>query len=491
MDPKVKKLLNKIRSNINIPLQRENVVKSTGTKKADVVDINLKDKNVYFSDSIDFNKEPTEEEYEKYLTFFNSNPGFSIKESNRLKLAMRYRPFFIEQGVSNSDVMERTYLPGAYKEKGKNFGTFSQNREVREAGGFLIKQYYPEPGTYYASDSYANKYTVGYNMGQVKNRALSSIFDNKKISGRLIDLINRNTNFDVVVKGTKEDSWNTAEGRKTNYENIYSVRNKHFSDEPYYDTGGKFFLNQDKYNRFYPEQFNDEGFRKMGIFGNEMDADAKYADSLMNERRYRDDPTYSYSPRSFKRYNLEEMLNMAYQSEVINDEGVTTGGEGSSIGAQYKHGRIRVNEDMMGDSGGGVYLSDYGDQFVQHGPRFNIKSETPYLDLYGLLAHEGTHAAEYRAYAKRINSITETANPAMLSGLDGLLGMSLKKELGTRGMTSYHNIGQEYGAFSIQRAVENRENYEQGEESRPGGANFLFVGDSKKQDKFYRILFGN
>ncbi|NDB56554.1 hypothetical protein EB169_12105, partial [archaeon] len=196
------------------------------------------------------------------------------------------------------------------------------------------------------------------------------------------------------------------------------------------------------------------------------------------------------SPRSFKRYNLEEMLNMAYSTKVVSDKGQTIP-MGSSVLGNYRPSTIRINDEMMADTGGGVYLSDYGDQFIQYGPRFDIKSEIPYADLYGTLGHEGAHAAEYRAYAKKADALTEIANPSMLTGLDGLLGMSLKKELGTKGMTSYHNIGQEYGAFSIHRAIENKENYEQGREAHVGGSNFLYMGDSRKQDKFYRILFGN
>lgn len=493
MDPKVKKLLNKIRSNINIPLQRESVVESTGTKKADVVDINLEDKNIYFSDSIDFNKEPTQEEYERYSSYFRSGtPGFTIKESNRLKLAMRYRPFFKEQGVSNSDVMERTYIPES-REKyfGPNFGTFEQNVEVKEAGGFLIKQYYPEENTYYTIPSYGNRYTVGYNMGELKNKALSSVFGDEERVERLVDLIDRNTNFDVVSKYDRFNQYMTASGTlqyrgKVNT-NLYNVMNVPFEDKIKFESQDH--MDQDLYDRVYPEQFNEEGFRKMGIIGDEMDADVKYVDSLMNSRKYETDPTYDYSPRSFKRYNLEEMLNTGYATSSLHGSGSIFNKE--TLAGVFTGSKIKIS-NLMGDTGGGVYINEYPG-YVKHGAKYPIVGTEGEIDLYGVMGHEGMHAANYRGITKSNKTITDYDNPAYLMSLDALLGMSIKKEYDSKGKSIYHNRSSEYGAFSIQKALENKKRYEQGEDVSfvTGGSNFQSSSNRERQSGFYKLLFGN
>lgn len=494
MDPKVKKLLDKIRSNINIPLQRENVIESTGTKKPDVVDINLEDKNIYFSDSIDFNKEPTQEEFERYRSYFKSGtPGFTIKESNRLTLAMRYRPFFKEQGVSTSDVMERTYIPESREKKfGPNFGTFEQNVEVKEGGGFLIKQYYPEENTYYTIPSYGNRYTVGYNLGELKNRALSSIFGDEERVERLVDLIDRNTNFDVVSKYDRFNQYMNASGLIVNRgkvnTNLYNVRNQTFEDKIKFESQD--YMDQDLYDRVYPEQFNEEGFRKMGIFGDEMDADVKYVDSLMNNRRYETDPTYDYSPRSFKRYNLEEMLNTAYATSSLHAGDSYEFYNRPTVAGVFTGSKIKIG-DMMGDTGGGVYINEYPG-FVKHGARYPIVGKGE-IDLYGIMGHEGVHAANYRGITKNDETITDYDNPAYLMGLDALLGMSIKKEYDSRGMSIYHNRSSEYGAFSIQKALENKEQYERGEDVDFhvfGGSNFQSRNNQQRQSGFYKLLFG-
>jgi len=117
MDPTINKLLNKssnpllnkIRSSLNKPVTRDVDVDRTNINSSNFDKVpNLKElinqkesESVYFSDDIDFSKEPTKEEYEKYKEFFTTSSDkyidFKIKPENRAKLARRYAPFFKQE----------------------------------------------------------------------------------------------------------------------------------------------------------------------------------------------------------------------------------------------------------------------------------------------------------------------------------------------------------------------------------------------------------
>lgn len=107
MDPKVKKLLDKIRSNINIPLQRESVVESTGAKQTKIetteerIDINPT-KRKYEITSYDFDKDPTQQEFDIYRESLEKD---LYQPSLRKQLALRFRPFYMSEGESKSDTI--------------------------------------------------------------------------------------------------------------------------------------------------------------------------------------------------------------------------------------------------------------------------------------------------------------------------------------------------------------------------------------------------
>ena len=189
LDPNILKLLKKFKAKPRL----ERSVNSLLTRKINENKLpKYKDKTKYFSDNIDFDKAPTQEEYENYKTFFDTNDktdDINIKQSNRLKLALRYRDFFNKEGIEKSDSIER-----------ENFVIFNKNQ----------------------FDQYGEIKKTYFNLGELKNNALIKRFSEQR-NKKLVNLINKNVNFDTYSSLSTYSQDGFIRDKTDNYINI---RNK-------------------------------------------------------------------------------------------------------------------------------------------------------------------------------------------------------------------------------------------------------------------------
>ena len=485
MDPTINKLLNKssnpllnkIRSSLNKPVTRDVVVDRTNINSSnfDKVPnlqklINQKEsESVYFSDDIDFSKEPTKEEYEKYKEFFSTSSDkyidFKIKPENRAKLASRYAPFFKQEGIERSETFTREYIPSKYRFNGK-VGFLKNNPFAQQYGEVSKYPSGPEPNHSYSDPTYPYRYEVDYNLGRMMQYGLGKVFTDERID-TLVSRVNKNLDFDTV-RAPKTNNFRESEkafigldqppyvgtpdeDTPKNYKRIYSGR---INDLDRVDQ---------VYSRFYPiDRKRQMADVFASVTGRERDEDAIYADSL----------NYDYEPRSFQNYNVLEMLNNAYRTPVNIRRIDGWGG----VQGEYDPNTNRISIDRYDNytnlSRGGSYttnpLLDTGDNFIS---QYSHKMDESDTSLMGLLVHEGGHATGYRGILSTPQNPNRSffdpafrANTSYLTSLDAILGMTFKKETQTPGKDDfYHDIDMEYGAWSMQNIYQNLGKYEKGE----------------------------
>ena len=424
LDPNILKLLKKFKAKPRL----ERSVNSLVTKRIDKNKLpKYEDKRTYFSDNIDFDKAPTQEEYQNYKQFFekNSKSNVNIKESNRLKLALRYRDFFNKEGIEKSESIERDdpKYPTLYDKK------------------------------------------LNFNLGEIKNNALIERFSEER-NKKLVKLINENVNFDTYSVLSKQSYNNRILDKIDNFINIRNkikpkdsvsnINQKYYSyqseqNENKYQAqsnnrGG--YYNYDKYyNKYYPENIyrtvldtKDEDFIKV----NDLDK---------SRGRYNDDK-YSYHARDFNRYNLEEQLNFGLSRPVFHDEKGKFTGLGTVGSYDVGSKTIHLSHRMAQNRG--------------TGSAFFLPSES-INNVENILLHEGLHATEYpvgkvptispgtRGFAFGQESPT---NPTHLSGLDAILGLSYKTKFVTRGPNAYKNQNMEFGAWFEQELFQSKKGNE-------------------------------
>ena len=484
MDPTINKLLNKssnpllnkIRSSLNKPVTRDVDVDRTNINSSNFDKVpNLKElinqkesESVYFSDDIDFSKEPTKEEYEKYKEFFTTSSDkyidFKIKPENRAKLARRYAPFFKQEGIERSKTFTRQYVPSNYRFNGK-VGFLKNNPFIQQYGEVSKYPSGPKPNVSYNDPTYPYRYEVDYNLGRMMQYGLDKVFTDERID-TLVSRVNKNLEFDTVI--------NNNPTRYIESEAMIGMDQPPYVGTPDEDTPKKYRtiysgrlgdLGQMRqvYSRFYPiDRKRQMADVFASVTGRERDEDAIYADSL----------NYDYEPRSFQNYNVLEMLNNAYRTPV----GIRTIDGSGGTQAEYDPNTNRIFVDKYDGytslSRSGYYqtnpLLDTGDNFISQYSHQMDESDT---SLMGLLVHEGGHATGYRGLLSTPHNPNRSpfapafrANTSYLTSLDAILGMTFKKETQTPGKDNYyHDIDMEYGAWSMQNIYQNLDKYEKGE----------------------------
>lgn len=408
LDPNILKLLKKFKAKPRL----ERSVNSLLTRRINKNKIpKYEDKRTYFSDNIDFDKAPTKEEYQNYKEFFerNSKSNVNIKQSNRLKLALRYRDFFNKEGIEKSESIERN---------DPKYPTLNKK--------------------------------LNFNLGKIKNNALIERFSAER-NKKLIKLINENVNFDTYSELSKDEQNGFIRDKIDNFINIRNKINPNSSEseknENKYQIQSNarkgYFGYDEYYNRYYPENIyrtvldtKDEDFIKV----NDLDK---------SRGRYNTNK-YSYHARDFNRYNLEEQLNFGLSRPVFHDEkGIFTG---LGTVASYDVGSKTIHlSNKMGQNRG-------------MGGLYSFPSET--IDnIENLMLHEGLHATEYPVGKK--HTITpgtrnftfgqkSPTNPTHLSGLDAILGLAYKTKFATKGPNSYKNQNPEFGAWFEQELFESK-----------------------------------
>lgn len=461
MDPTINKLLNKssnpllnkIRSNLNKPVTRDVVVDKTNVslpnvEKIDPLGTNIQDyqdpkdyknSNVFFGDSIDFDQPPTKEEYERYKSFFDysykkRDDNFFIRPSNREKLALRYRQFFYDDGVSRGDTIYRGNTP--------------------------------------------------YNLSVIKNEALLKRFPEQRVE-KLVDLVNKNLNFDTVRKDYEEARGGRFYDLTTS--SVQVLPNE--SPRPLegeYTSGGimRGGVPGNMYQRYYPEDIYSS------VINRRTDPQGILADSL-NQNMDRNVLGYDYEARKFQRYNLEEMINFGLAVPTRYDESGAAG-TGLSTQALYRFGDKTI------------YLGDrYGYDYDKHGMYKRYRSIPIYPEenrsrsVEGIIYHEGLHGAEFPTGKDKVvigggSGFFEKTKPtaSYLTGLDAILGMTYKQELNTTGPNDYQDQAMEFGAWFEQEMMESKDKIDKDEFSRDDPDYFVTrVGIKTKEDEKNRLEF--
>lgn len=422
LDPNILKLLKKFKAKPRL----ERSVNSLVTKRIDKNKLpKYEDKRTYFSDNIDFDKAPTQEEYENYKKFFQNTGNYkstlsniNIKQSNRLKLALRYRDFFNKEGIEKSESIERD---------DPKYPTLDNKK-------------------------------LNFNLGELKNNALIERFSEER-NKKLVKLINENVNFDTYSVLSKTTRSGSIVDKKDNFINIrnkmkpkdsvtnqnsYLYKNYSYNSEEHenkYQPQNYETFDYDKfYDRYYPENIyrsvldtKDKDFIKV----NDLDK---------SRGKYNDDK-YSYHARDFNRYNLEEQLNFGLSRPAFHDEKGTF--TGLSVRAAYNTSSktIHLIDEMAKNRGtGSIYAHP----------------STPIDKVKSFLFHEGAHASEYpvgKKFSKSklaFNPEADPTNPTHLSGLDAILGLTYKTKFMTRGQNDYKNQNAEFGAWFEQELLESK-----------------------------------
>jgi len=444
LDPNILKLLKKFKAKPRL----ERSVNSLVTKRINKNKLpKYEDKRTYFSDNIDFDKAPTKEEYENYKEFFerNSKSNVNIKESNRLKLALRYRDFFNKEGIEKSESIERD---------DPKYPTLDNKK-------------------------------LNFNLGEIKNNALIERFSGER-NKKLVKLINENVNFDTYSVLSKESYNNRILDKIDNFINIRNkikpkdsvsnINQKYYSykseeNENTYqiqNNSRKGYYAYDKYyDKYYPENIyrtvldtKDKDFIKV----NELDK---------SRGKYNTDK-YSYHARDFNRYNLEEQLNFGLSRHVFHDEKGKFTGLGTIGSYDVGSKTIHLSHRMAENRG-------TGSAFFR--PSESIDN------VEDILLHEGLHATEYPV--GKVPTITpgtrdfafsqeSPTNPTHLSGLDAILGLSYKTKFSTRGPNAYQNQNMEFGAWFEQNLLESKKEGKFGRGMLFSGIDFQ--EENKKED---------
>jgi hypothetical protein len=414
LDPNILKLLKKFKAKPRL----ERSVNSLLTRRINKNKIpKYEDKRIYFSDNIDFDKAPTQEEYENYKKFFQNTGNYkstlsniNIKESNRLKLALRYRDFFNKEGIEKSESIERNDPKYPTLDKKLNF-----------------------------------------NLGEIKNNALIERFSAER-NKKLVKLINENVNFDTYsalsqgsrggISYGKIDSFINIRNKMKPKDSVPNLKNYSYYSEEHenrYQPQNSQTFDYDKfYDRYYPENIyrtvldtKDKDFIKV----NELDE---------SRGRYNTDK-YLYHARDFNRYNLEEQLNFGLSRPAFHDE--KRNFTGLSVRAAYNvpTKTIHLIHEMAENRGtGSIYT----------------KPSTPISEVKSFIFHEGTHASEYpvgKKFSRTSQGSKDPTNPTHLSGLDAILGLTYKTKFTTRGQNDYKNQNAEFGAWFEQELLESKE----------------------------------
>tara|TARA_Y100000385_G_scaffold184524_1_gene190580 strand:+ start:2547 stop:3923 length:1377 start_codon:yes stop_codon:yes gene_type:complete len=438
LDPNILKLLKKFKDKPRL----ERSVNSLVTKRINKNKIpKYEDKTKYFSDNIDFDKAPTQEEYKNYRKFFerNSKSNVNIKESNRLKLALRYRDFFNKEGIEKSESIER-----------------------------------------YDFSKYKN---LSFNLGKLKNNTLIKRFSEER-NKKLVKLINENVNFDTYSSESTV-SYNNRIFPKI--DNFINIRNKikpknSLSNKKYYSYRSEQHENKYQvqsnnlegyygYDKFYDKYYPENIYRTVL---DTKDKDYIKVNDLDKSREKYNDNKYSYHARDFNRYNLEEQLNFGLSSPVIYDE------KGKHTGMSAM-GTYIINSKTI------ALGRHYGQNRDNNSSYF--QPSTPISAVKGLLMHEGLHASEY-PYGKFKSippggatfgfSVESPTNPTHLSGLDAVLGLTYKTKFSTRGPNPYQNQNMEFGAWFEQKMLRSKESGKFDSSILFSGINF--EEESKKED---------
>jgi len=455
VDPNKRKksLLDKFTSKLNKPVTRDVVVDKTNVsspnvKKIDPLGTNIQDyqdpkdyksKNVFFGDSIDFDQPPTREEYERYKSFFKysskkRDDNFFIRPSNREKLASRYRQFFYDEGVSQGDTIYRGNTP--------------------------------------------------YNLSVIKNEALLKRFPEQRVE-KLVDLVNKNLNFDTVRKDYKEARGGRFYDLNTSSVQVLPNESPRPLEGIYTSSGVlRGGVAGNMYQRYYPEDIYSS------VINRRTDPQGILADSL-NKNPERNATGYDYEARKFQRYNLEEMINFGLAVPTRYDE---DGTEGTSMSTQ---GFYRFNNKT-------IYLGDrYGYDYDKHGIYSRYRSMPIYSSQYGgesveaLAYHEGLHGSEFPTGKDKVvigggSGFFEKTKPtaSYLTGLDAILGMTYKQELNTGGPNDYQDQAMEFGAWFEQEMMEAKNKINNNEFSRDDSDYFVTrAGIKTKEDEKNRLEF--
>jgi len=421
LDPNILKLLKKFKAKPRL----ERSVNSLLTRRINKNKIpKYEDKRTYFSDNIDFDKAPTQKEYENYKTFFDKDSetaSVNIKQSNRLKLALRYRDFFNKEGITKSENIERNNVNSQPDEYGQYKKTY-------------------------------------FNLGELKNNVLIKRFSEQR-NKKLVNLINQNVNFD-----TYQETKRTTFGLELITDNYINIRNKVDLKNSVSNVGRKYYsegseehenryqlqsnnlerhYDYDKYyNKYYPENMyrtvldtEDEDFIKV--------------EELKDSKKKYSNEEYSYHARDFNRYNLEEQLNFGLSRPVLYDEKERYTGFGTMGTYQLGSKTIYVGKD-------------YGQNRSNNSGFF--KQTMPIEKVEDLLLHEGLHGSEY-PYGKTKTTLLggksgfnqeSPTNPTHLSGLDAILGLTYKQELQIKGPNPYQNQNMEFGAHFEQQLFQSK-----------------------------------
>jgi len=422
LDPNILKLLKKFKDKPRL----ERSVNSLVTKRINKNKIpKYEDKRTYFSDNIDFDKAPTQEEYENYKKFFKKTGNYksslsniNIKESNRLKLALRYRDFFNKEGIEKSESIERD---------DPKYPTLDNKK-------------------------------LNFNLGEIKNNALIERFSGER-NKKLVKLINENVNFDTYSSESTVSRNNRIVPKIDNFINIRNkikpkdsvTKNYSYNSEEHenrYQPQNSETFDYDKfYDRYYPENIyrsvldtKDKDFIKV----NDLDK---------SRGKYNDDK-YLYHARDFNRYNLEEQLNFGLSRPVFHDEKGKLTGLGTIGSYDVGSKTIHLSHRMAQNRG--------------TGSAFFHPSES--IDnVENTLLHEGLHATEYPVGkvptiapgTRRLTFGQESpTNPTHLSGLDAILGLAYKTKFVTKGPNAYKNQNMEFGAWFEQELFESKKGNE-------------------------------
>lgn len=419
LDPNILKLLKKFKDKPRL----ERSVNSLVTKRINKNKLpKYEDKRIYFSDNIDFDKAPTQEEYENYKKFFQNTGNYkstlyniNIKESNRLKLALRYRDFFNKEGIEKSESIERD---------DPKYPTLDNKK-------------------------------IHFNLGKIKNNALIERFSGER-NKKLVKLINENVNFDTYSVLSKTTRGGSIVDKKDNFINIRnkikpkdSVINKNSYLYKYYS-----YHSEEKENMYQPQNSQTFDYDKFydryypeNIYRTVLDTKDKdfiKVNDLDKSRGKYNTDKYSYHARDFNRYNLEEQLNFGLSRPAFHDEKGTF--TGFSVRAAYNVNTktIHLIDEMAENRGtGSIYAHP----------------STPIDQVKSFLFHEGAHASEYpvgKKFSRTSQDSQDPTNPTHLSGLDAILGLSYKTKFMTRGQNDYKNQNAEFGAWFEQELLESK-----------------------------------
>ncbi len=451
LDPNILKLLKKFKAKPRL----ERSVNSLLTRKINENKLpKYKDKTKYFSDNIDFDKAPTQEEYENYKTFFDTNDktdNINIKESNRLKLALRYRDFFNKEGIEKSDSIER-----------ENFVIFNKNQGYDEYGKY-IKTY--------------------FNLGELKNNALIKRFSEQR-NKKLVNLINKNVNFDTYSSLSTYSQDGFIRDKTDNYINI---RNKMKLKDSVSSVGEKYYFegSEEHENRYQIQSNNTERYYGYDKYYNKYypeniyrtvldteDEDFMKVNELKDSKKTYRNEGYSYHARDFNRYNLEEQLNFGLSRPSLYDE------KGKHTGLSKKA------TYLLGPKN--IYIGKHYGQNRSQGGYFI--PTVPIKNVEELSLHEGLHGSEY-PYGKIKTTLPGSisgfgqespTNPTHLSGLDAILGLAYKQELKIKGPNPYKNQNMEFGAWFEQQLLQSKDEGEFSGDALFSGINFK--KENKKED---------